>query len=251
MSLFAIMMVSIGAFAGGLVNGLAGFGTGLFALGWWLAAMPVNDAVSLVIIMSIFSGVQGLFIVRFSLNAPDLGLFLVPALLGIGVGFAVLDWVNVLFLKMIVATLLVLFGLYFTIWRHIPKLRRRHLLGDISTGFAGGALGAVAGLSGALPTMWCALHDWPKSRQRAVIQPFNLLIHIIVAALMIWQNRMSANILWLALLAIPTSIIGTQVGLLAFRKLPEPIFHQTLIWLILLSGIALVLREMAAIVFQA
>ena len=33
MSLFAIMMVSIRAFACGLVNGLAGFGTGLFALG--------------------------------------------------------------------------------------------------------------------------------------------------------------------------------------------------------------------------
>ena len=159
MSLLAIMMVSIGAFAGGLVNGLAGFDTGLFAVGWWLAAMPVNDAVSLVIIMSIFNSVQGLFIVRFSLNAPNLGRFLVPALLGIGVGFAVLGWVNILFLKMIVATLLVLFGLYFTIWRHIPKLRRRHLLGDISTGFAGGALGAVAGLSGALPTMWCAIHD--------------------------------------------------------------------------------------------
>ncbi len=115
MSLFAIMMVSIGAFAGCLVNGLAGVGTGLFALGYWLAAMPVNDAVSLVIIMSIFNGVQGLFIVRFSLNAPNLGRFLVPALLGIGVGFAVLGWGNVLFLKMIVATLLVLFGLYFTI----------------------------------------------------------------------------------------------------------------------------------------
>ena len=68
---------------------------------------------------------------------------------------------------------------------------------------------------------------------------------------MIWQNRMSADILWLALLAISTSIIGTQVGLLALRNLPRPIFHQTLIWLILLSGIALVLREMAGIVFQA
>jgi uncharacterized membrane protein YfcA len=72
-----------------------------------------------------------------------------------------------------------------------------------------------------------------------------------VAALMIWQNRMSANILWLALLAIPTSIIGTRVGLLALRNLPRPIFHQTLNWLILLSSIALVLREMAGIVFQA
>ena len=171
--------------------------------------MSVNKTVSLVIIMSIFNVVRGLFIVQFSLNAPDLGRFLVPALLGIGFGFAVLDWVNVLFLKIIVAKLLLLFGLYFTIWRHIPKLRRLHLLGDISTGFAGGALGAVAGLSGALPIMWCAL------------------------------------------LATPISIIGTQVGVLAFRKLPEPIFHQTLIWLILLSCVALVLREMAAIVFQA
>ena len=63
MNLFAIMMVSIGAFAGGFVNGLAGLGTDLFALGWWLAAIPVNDAVLLVIIMSIFNVVQGLFIV--------------------------------------------------------------------------------------------------------------------------------------------------------------------------------------------
>ena len=62
---------------------------------------------------------------------------------------------------------------------------------------------------------------------------------------------MSADIFWLPLLAVPTSIIGTQVGLLAFRKLPEPIFHQTLICFILLSGIALVLHKMAAIVVQA
>ena len=249
MSLSVVMMVSIGAFAGGLVKGLAGFGTGLFALGWWLAVMPMNDAVSLVVIMSIFSGVQGLFIVRLSLNAADFGRFLVPALLGIGVGFALLDGVNVSLVKIIVAGLLVLFGLYFTIWRHIPKFRQRYFLGDISTGFAGGALGAIAGLSGALPTMWCALHDWPKTRQRAIIQPFNLLIQIIVATVMIWQGRMTADIIWLALLAIPTSLIGTQVGLLTFRKLPESMFHRTLIWLILLSGTALVLREITAIIF--
>ena len=107
--------------------------------------MPINDAVSLVIIKSIFNGVQGLFIVRFSLNAPNLGRFLVPALLGIGVRFAVLDWVNILFLKMTVATPLVLFGMYFTIWRHIPKLRRRHSLFDISTGFAGALKGPSPG----------------------------------------------------------------------------------------------------------
>ncbi len=61
MRVFTLVMVPISAFASGLVNVLAGFGTGLFALGCWLAAMPVNDAISLVIIVSILSGVQGVF----------------------------------------------------------------------------------------------------------------------------------------------------------------------------------------------
>ena len=96
---------------------------------------------------------------------------------------------------------MVLFGLYFTIWRNIPKLRRA-ICWAISQPGSPGALRQAAGLSGALPTMWCAIHDSPKAD--SALQPFNLLIHIIVAALMIWQNRMSADILWLALLAIPT-----------------------------------------------
>ena len=45
MSADVIMLIIAGAFAGGFANGLAGFGTGLFALGWWLAAMPPLDAV--------------------------------------------------------------------------------------------------------------------------------------------------------------------------------------------------------------
>src|SRR5699024_8893634 len=35
-----LFFVIAGAAAGGFVNGLAGFGTSLFALGWWLQVMP-------------------------------------------------------------------------------------------------------------------------------------------------------------------------------------------------------------------
>jgi hypothetical protein len=70
MSADVIMLIIAGAFAGGFANGLAGFGTGLFALGWWLAAMPPLDAVITVVIMSLVGGVQGLYAVR---NAIDFG----------------------------------------------------------------------------------------------------------------------------------------------------------------------------------
>ena len=53
-----------GAFAGGVINGLAGFGTALFALGFWLQVLPAAQAVAMVVVMSVVSGLQGLWVVR-------------------------------------------------------------------------------------------------------------------------------------------------------------------------------------------
>ena len=41
-----ILLIIAGAFAGGFANGLAGFGTGLFALGWWLGGCFVARALN-------------------------------------------------------------------------------------------------------------------------------------------------------------------------------------------------------------
>ncbi|MEO1960717.1 MAG: NAD(P)-binding protein, partial [Paracoccus sp. (in: a-proteobacteria)] len=59
-----LLVLVAGAFSGGFVNGLAGFGTALFTLGWWLQVMPPTQAVSVVLVMSVVSGVQGAILVR-------------------------------------------------------------------------------------------------------------------------------------------------------------------------------------------
>jgi uncharacterized membrane protein YfcA len=48
---YAILLA--GAFAGGFVSGLTGFGTALMALGIWLYAVPASIAVPLVLICSV------------------------------------------------------------------------------------------------------------------------------------------------------------------------------------------------------
>ena len=53
------LWLAAGSAAGGFVNGMAGFGTALFALGFWLQILPPTQAVSLVVIMSVVSGLQG------------------------------------------------------------------------------------------------------------------------------------------------------------------------------------------------
>lgn len=49
------VLVLIGAFVGGLVSGLTGFGTGLRALPFWIHAMPPILARPLIVVCSIVS----------------------------------------------------------------------------------------------------------------------------------------------------------------------------------------------------
>lgn len=58
------IILAAGAAAGGFINGLAGFGTALLALGFWLQIMPPVTAVSMVVVMSVATGLQGVWVVR-------------------------------------------------------------------------------------------------------------------------------------------------------------------------------------------
>lgn len=78
---WTIAMLLCGAFAGGFINGLAGFGTALFALGFFLNVMPPVQAVAIVVILSVASGLQGLWRVRHDIHQQPARVlrFLLPA----------------------------------------------------------------------------------------------------------------------------------------------------------------------------
>ena len=104
-----ILLIIAGALTGGFANGLVGFGTKLFALGWWLAAMSPLDAVVTVVVMSLIGGLQGLYSVRNVIILRDQARFLAPAMVGIVIGYFSLEVINVI-LKLLVACFLVMFG---------------------------------------------------------------------------------------------------------------------------------------------
>ncbi|MGB2303083.1 MAG: TSUP family transporter, partial [Candidatus Puniceispirillales bacterium] len=98
MSLYVSIMLAIGALAGGFINGLAGFGTALLALGWWLAILPPDQAVLIVVIMSLISGIYGLREIRHAIKPIRLARYVVPALIGLPFGMALLALTNLLIL---------------------------------------------------------------------------------------------------------------------------------------------------------
>lgn len=234
-----------GAAAGGFVNGLAGFGTALFALGFWLQILPPVQAVSIAIAMSLVSGIPGALLVRETVkaNAVRLGRFVIPGLFGVPVGIALLTALNPSILKLSIGCLLIFYGGFFTIARTLPKFERPAPVGDGLIGFLGGVLGGAASLSGVLPTMWCALRPWTKVEQRAVLQPFNLIMLGFTAVGFAWAGYYTQDVFKVIVLALPMTLLSSQLGMAIFKFLDDFQFRRLLIGLMLVSGIMIFIRE--------
>ena len=178
------LLVIAGAAAGGLINGLAGFGTALFALGFFLNVMPPVQAVAVVVVLSALTGLQGLWVVRHAIgrNKRRLARFLLPGIAGIPLGVLALSFLDARSLKLVIAGFLILYGGYFSLRTRLPRFERPTPVLDMLVGLSGGILGGAASLSGALPMMWCALRPWPKAETRAVLQPFNVTVLALTTA---------------------------------------------------------------------
>ena len=236
----------LGAIAGGFINGFAGFGTALFALGLWLQFLSPIQAVSIVLVISVVTGLQGLWLVRSSIaaNPKRLARFLFPGVIGIPVGVAALASIEPRTLKIVVACFLILYGAYFTGRRNLPRLSHPTPVVDGVVGFFGGILGGAASLSGALPTMWLSLRDWPKAETRAVLQPYNVTLLGLTATILAIQGAYNFQTLYLLAIALPIALLASQVGIALFRRIDDAMFRRVLIGLTLVSGITILLREM-------
>lgn len=237
----------LGAASGGLINGLAGFGTALFALGFWLQAMPPVQAVSMVVVMSVASGLQGVWLVRGSIadHPRRLMRFLLPALPGIPLGVAALSIVSAETLKVTIAACMILYGGFFTFRSALPHIDRPTPVMDGFVGFLGGLLGGAASLSGALPTMWCAMRPWPKSETRAVLQPFNVAVLGLAMIAFAIKGAYTWEVITLIAIALPATMISAQIGISIFKRLNDAQFRRLIIALMFLSGVTLMLRVLA------
>lgn len=242
-----LLLIAVGALAGGFINGLAGFGTALFALGFFLQALPPTQAVALSVVMSVCTGIPGLWVVRHSvLKYPRRSLrFLIPALIGIPVGAAALGVVDPYLLRLLIAGFMMLYGTFFLLRRSLPKFDRPTPVADGVVGLTGGVMGGLAGLSGAVPAMWCALRPWPRHETRAVLQPFNFVILLITAGVLAWRGAYTPDMLPRILVGVGVAGVTAQLGIFVFKRLSDTAFRWVLVGLMLVSGTVLMIRTLA------
>jgi len=241
------IFLALGAACGGFINGLAGFGTALFALGFWLHIMPPVQAVAITLAVSITVGVQGVWVVRTAIrnNYRRLLWFLIPGILGVPIGVASLTYLDATILKLVIGVISIIYGLFFLAQRSLPRVAWSMPAADALVGFISGIFGGAASLSGALMMMWNAVRDWEKAEIRAVLQPFNFVVLSLGTAMLAFNGAYDIQTLSYLAVAIPVALLSAQAGIALFRRMQNDAFRRLLIIMMLMSGCVLVLRNLA------
>lgn len=242
-----MLLLALGGIAGGFINGFAGTGTALFALGFFLSVLGPVHAVAVVALISVLSGFLGLWVVRAHIveNSRSVAHFTVPGLVGVPIGFALLSTVNADVLRLMVAALLITYGAYFGFRSALPRLATKTPITDATVGFSGGVLGGLASLSGALPTIWLSMRDWPKTQTRAVLQTYNVVILSATVGFLALAGAYDRPTLIALAIALPAGLAAAQVGIYVFKRLSDGQFRRVLILLCLTMGIGIVINTLS------
>lgn len=237
--IYVALLVVGGAFAGGFVSGLTGFGTGLTALVFWLHAVAPVLAAPLVVICSIVAQIQTLPAIWHAIDFKRVRPFIFGGVVGVPAGTVLLAHVSAANLKFTLGVFLIIYCGLMLLGQHRPKIAWGGRAMDGLVGLGGGVLGGLFGLSGALPTLWSGLRGWSKDARRGMIQAFNLTILLLAAAAQGAAGFVTLELGQLVLIALPGTLFGAWLGRRLYTGMGDRRFDQIVLCLLLVSGVFL------------
>lgn len=235
----AAAVVLAGALLGGFVNGLTGFGTGLTALGIWLWVLSPPVAATLVVVTSVISQLQTLPMIWRRLDAARAWPFVLPGLVAAPLGVAGLSYLEPRHFKLAIGVFLIAYSGVSLVDRRPRGTDWGGRLADGCVGLAGGLLGGLAGLSGALLVLWTDVRGLPKDTRRGLLQSFNLSILALALAAHVAAGRLDAPTGVAVAAALPGTLAGAWLGARVYRRLGDGDYRRIVLVLLMISGLAL------------
>jgi uncharacterized protein len=240
MGLEQVILVLAGALAGGIVNGLTGFGTALTAMGLWLYVISPTVAASLAIICSVVSQFQTLHLIWRTIPWRRALPFVIPGVIGTPIGTLLLPHIESKLFKLGIGCFLVVYSAYVLVRRGEIKSDWGGKAADAVVGFGGGVLGGLTALSGVLPVVWTDVRGWTKEQRRGIVQTFNIVILTLALASHAASGLLTRQVLLTAAVALPATIGGAWTGAYIYRRLADRGYQRVVMLLLFASGAALI-----------
>jgi uncharacterized membrane protein YfcA len=233
-------LLCVGVFAGAFVSGLAGFAFSAVAGAILLHVRPPTEAVPLM--MACSTVVQGASLVALRNNISWQGslALVIGEILGIPPALYLLQHVETWTFRVGFGVFLAVYSTYM-LFRpavaHVRQIQSRRR--DAMVGFAGGFVGGLTAMPGALPTIWCDLRGLPKDQQRGLVQPFIAAMQLLALLLMISRRTLPTGMLADFVISLPALLAGTVAGVAMFGRVNERVFRRVVLAVLLVAGLLL------------
>jgi uncharacterized protein len=238
----AAMMV--GCFIAAIASGLAGFAFNLVAAGILFHFLSPQQTAPVMVVGSLIIQGATIGLVWRTMRWRTVAPYVIGGVLGTPFGVIVLRHAEAAILVTGIGVLLVCYAGYMLsriVLRLSPPVIRAGPAADAGVGFAGGILGGIGGFSGALPVMWGDLKGLRKEDARAVFQPFIVVMQAVACVALFAGGFFTRESGVMLLNVLPVLILGTWIGVKAYRVIPAEGFRVVLLALLFLSGLSLVI----------
>lgn len=234
-------LVSVGIFAGAIVSGLVGFAFSAVAGSILLHLLSPTEAIPLMMACSTVTQVISLVTLRGTVKWRGELLLISSGMLGIFPALYLLRHVETEMFRLGFGIFLALYA-GFMLLRPAGAIRGAEpgYIRQFAVGFAGGLIGGLTAMPGALPTMWCDLRGLPKERQRAIVQPYITTLQIFALAVMASRGGLSRDLALQLVVYLPALAAGAWLGIAIFRKVDHSLFRRLVLALLLLSGLVFI-----------
>jgi len=207
-----------------LIQGTAGFGFGLFAMGILTAMMPVTDAAVIVAILGLVTTTVNVWTVRREIPWQELWPVLVTAVPATALGVYLLKTLDAQILRSAVAVM-IFAGCAVTLWSpHKTRLHKAMPWAYLS-GAVGGVFGGGINMGGPPVVLYSLLRGWDKGVAKALMSSYFFVTSVIRVAGQILSGLATPALIRQALLLTIPTLIACFFGTWLFSRMSNRVFR--------------------------
>lgn len=240
---FFTLMIILGAAVAGFVQGLSGFAFAMCAMAFWAWTLDPQLAAVVVVGCSIVGQAITIIAARRGFNLKRTLPFIVGGVLGVPIGVMILPNIDQVAFRATVGGFLALYCPAMLVFGGKVHIQKERPAANGGFGFVGGILGGIGGFAGAVPTLWASLQAWTKDEQRAIIQWFNLSMHLVTITGYGISGLITAERAKWLLVAIPAMLIPSLLGAKLYTKISDAAFRRLILVILAFTGIALLVSS--------
>ena len=236
-----IVLIFLIYIAGSFIQGITGFGFGLFVMSFMPLFVPFPEVILVVLLINVVMTAQMTYRLRSHVNVKFILVPLVAALAGRTIGIFILMNTDGAILQRVLGVVLILFSVYFAFFVGNVKLKPSWKSGTVS-GLSSGVLGGMLNTGGPplVAYYFWALPD--KMAYNASLQLTFCITSFYSIVLHIIYGNMSLEVMKLSVVGIAAIFIGSSIGIWMFRKIKKEVLSKLVYILMAVMGIVLLLR---------